>query len=816
MRVDRWARGGRPGRRELVVSAALAAALLAALLPGGAAEATSTSGGSLPTVPSGPRPGPDLLYAPATDAPQLQNTGIWHAAPILVSGSSAYRAGEFVYQDYLYDDHGLRDTPDPTDRLRSESALSQPDGTLTYPTAAAYAGNLADLVEVRVKPLADATAFRLTLNTVTDPALVAATLAIGTSALPRPLPHAANVAAPAGLFLTWHGTVAEVLDATTGRPLPQPATASVDMARRQIELRLPHADWDPGRSPVRLAAAVGLWDPAAGTYLQPQAVADAGHPGGAATPGPHAALFNVGFRFAEPVHPGDTKVTDPAMWRDNAQATALSAGDISPFSATVDFARLADHVDDDMPGQPAGVPVSGPMNRILASSRETASGVHPETICSAALVEAGSCAGQFTGRLQPYSVYVPPLAAPTRGYGLTLLLHSFTENYNEFTGLRYQSELGNIGTGSVVLTPEARGPDGFYYSGAEADVFETWADVARHYRLDGGRAAIAGYSMGAVGVWRIASQFPDLFARAAPAVSGPNNTEIPNLRNVPLLVWLAGQDELQTQTVFVATQLQLDSIGYPYEVDYFEPADHLTLHLNDEWAPVAAFLADNVVDRSPPHVSLTYNPSVDFPDLGIVGDHAYWVSSMRPRSASGGVSTPYQGSSTTASIDVRSGGFGISDPGFSTWSGAGTLGGGQLPALPYVSHGVSVGSPPPTPVVDRLTITATNVAEVTIDPVRARVTCAAALAVTTDGPMIVHLSGCPGGGHVVAPPAAAGASGPTLPNTGSPPLLPQAPDGAVLLAWWLLRGHRRRTVTGGRPIADRCGRHSPDPSPSAA
>ena len=37
-------------------------------------------------VAPGPRPGPAILYAPPAVAPQLTNTGIWHAKPILVSG----------------------------------------------------------------------------------------------------------------------------------------------------------------------------------------------------------------------------------------------------------------------------------------------------------------------------------------------------------------------------------------------------------------------------------------------------------------------------------------------------------------------------------------------------------------------------------------------------------------------------------------------------------------------------------------------------------------------------------------------------------
>src|SRR6476660_6573755 len=70
---------------------------------------------ALPSAAAGERPGPDVLYAPPPRAPQLENTGVWHAPPILVSGASAYRDGEFVYQDFLYDDHGAAGTPDPQD-----------------------------------------------------------------------------------------------------------------------------------------------------------------------------------------------------------------------------------------------------------------------------------------------------------------------------------------------------------------------------------------------------------------------------------------------------------------------------------------------------------------------------------------------------------------------------------------------------------------------------------------------------------------------------------------------------------------------------
>ena len=145
-------------------AAAVALLALAAAAPAGAA---------------GPvRPGPDVLYAPAVDAPQLQNTGVWRAPPILVSGTSAYRSGEFLHQDFLYDDLGAGDAA-------------------VYPADPRYGGNAADLVELRLRELPGETAFRITYNTMIAPELAATTIALGSSAAPATMPHGANARMPA-------------------------------------------------------------------------------------------------------------------------------------------------------------------------------------------------------------------------------------------------------------------------------------------------------------------------------------------------------------------------------------------------------------------------------------------------------------------------------------------------------------------------------------------------------------------------------------------------------------------------------------------
>jgi hypothetical protein len=750
--------GGRIGATWLKGRGSAALAFSAVVLSVSVCSPAVADPGSLYTGP-GPRPGPDLLYAPLADAPQLDNaTGsVWQASPILVSGASAYRSGEFLYQDFLYDDHGARaSSRDPGDPRTSGDSFSAPNGTYTYPTDPVYANNAADLVELRVTPLAAETAFRVTLNTLHDPSRVGFTIALGgTPGDSVAWPHGANVSSPAELFLTVHGNSADLLDAV-GNPVnstgPGPSV-SVDLTRRQFTVLVPHGAWDPTGQTVRLAAGVGLWDNADDRYLLPQTSADATHAGGAAGLANPAAFFNIAFRYndQEPFpKPDSTSSSDPAWWRDRLQGHALAAGDISQFFADVDFTKLAAAGDDDMPGQPKGVPQTGPMDRVLASHFETEQGADYSTTCG----NSTGCKGELRGQLQPYAIYVPASAPPAGGYGLTLLLHSLGASYNQFESTRNQSQFGDRGTGSIVITPSGRGPDGWYYEYAGADTFEAWADVAAHYKLDPDWTAIAGYSMGGYGTYKFATQFPDLFAKAQPTVGPPglgiwappadpepggakSNTyrQLASVRNIPFLIWDASSDELVPLPGPVQQAQGFDTLGYRYEFDVFSPAEHLTLAVNDQFQPAADFLGTTKVERDPAHVSYVYNPTMDFPAVGTSAGHAYWVSGVTLRDGAG--------TAPLGTIDVRSEGFGVGDPTpGATMTGSGTLTGGTIPSISYTSQSRSWGPTPSAPVADVLDIKATNVSAITVDTARAHVDCDVTLHIDSDGPLAVKLQGC--------------------------------------------------------------------------
>ena len=722
---------------------------------------TSTSVASAASLYTGPgRPGPDILYAPLAAAPQFANVGIWRAAPILVSGASSYRSGEYVYQDFLYDDHGaVAPVMDPTDVRTQNATFSRPAGTYTYPTDSRYAQDAADLVELRLRPVTGGSSFRVTFNTMIDSSLAAFTIALGgTAGTTFPMPHGANTRAPGSVFLTWHGNTYDIKAAATGTTL-YTGTPTVRTTNRQVDVFVPNSVYvTTNQTALRVAAATGLWNNAANTYLIPGVARNATDASGLPLP---SAFYNVAFRHAEPAMGALKLPYFPAneaastQWRELAQSRALAAGDISPFFDTVNVTKAAAGTNDDMNGSPQGVPVTGSITRILASHFEPAQGANLNNPTEGDLVADPV---QYLGNLQPYTIYVPANHTAGAPYQLTVLLHALDNNYNQFTNTNHQIQFANRGGGTIVLTPEGRSPGSWYYRLSEVDVFEAWADVAAHYPLNPLATSMSGYSMGGYGAYKISTEFPDLFNRLAitvggpyvglgaiigrPTVEQPGTQEQPlfgSLRNVPALLWYAAGDELVPPPDSLSTQMRFDALNYRYEYDLFNAADHLVFDENDQYAPQAAFLDTARTNLNPPHVTFNLDPTTDLPIFADVHDHAYWVSQARLRTL---VPNPVDGR-PVGIVDARSEGFGVGDPPVSpTTPGVGVLPGGALGALTYTSTAKTWGPAPATPVKDELHLNATNITSVTIDPQRAKIDCAAVLDVQSDGPISVTLLGC--------------------------------------------------------------------------
>ena len=134
--------------------------------------------------------------------------------------------------------------------------------------------------------------------------------------------------------------------------------------------------------------------------------------------------------------------------------------------------------------------------------------------------------------VMPYRVYVPTTYTASRAMPLVIALHglggtedSFFDSYAKATPALAEQH------GFLLAAPLGYRVDGFYGSplmGAsdpaarrrsehsEKDVLEVLRLMKAHYKVDESRIYLLGHSMGAIGVWALASKYPDLWAAAVP------------------------------------------------------------------------------------------------------------------------------------------------------------------------------------------------------------------------------------------------------------------------------------------------------------
>ena len=227
-------------------------------------------------------------------------------------------------------DRAADDPNDPFNQV--ENMFSPKHGTLSYPTdTATFANNAADLVELRVKPLADATAFRVTLNTLKDADRTAFTIALGDSPVPLPWPHGAGVAL-AGAALPHrarrHRRAARRRDRR--KPSHPRRRRRVDTGAPPDRRARPARRLGPGHArPCGWPPAWGCGTPAAGSYLAAgpgRDRDDARRRGGRRG----AALFNMAFRTDEPV----PHIYDPGIANTIVEGHVRRAGRTAPGGAS--------------------------------------------------------------------------------------------------------------------------------------------------------------------------------------------------------------------------------------------------------------------------------------------------------------------------------------------------------------------------------------------------------------------------------------------------------------------------------------------------
>lgn len=155
--------------------------------------------------------------------------------------------------------------------------------------------------------------------------------------------------------------------------------------------------------------------------------------------------------------------------------------------------------------------------------------------------------------IMPYRMYVPTSYTGARAYPLIIALHGlggtedgFFENYDRaFPPLAERH-------GYIVAAPLGYRVDGSYGWGvgqppadpavrrlqerSEADVMEVLRIVRQQYKIDDARIYLMGHSMGAIGTWRIAPKYPQIWAALGTFAGAGTPATLERIRHLPQFV----------------------------------------------------------------------------------------------------------------------------------------------------------------------------------------------------------------------------------------------------------------------------------------
>ena len=649
-------------------------------------------------------------------------------------GAGRLSGGALFWTDFIYDDHGATGVPV---NIVTGGLMVPPRGTYLYPEGPA-ARNGADIFRAAVGLTDTDTWWRVDWNTLIDAAVPIALFALDTDRSRTGTDEWPAGAGVRSAGIDWallvSGAGAWLIDLATDTRTAVEHT--VDLASRSFVARVPRTLVEPtGTWTVRLAAGL----------------ANRAGDGFADVPEAHGALpgqpnvYNVAFRTHE------QEKTHLNFWSDEAQAAALTDGDVSQFALAVPWDQLGARTSTAEPV------ITGTSTRWYVSSVELGQGV-----AEANLLQL-STKPQFLGRVQPYSVCLPATYAPGQTLPLTLLLHSLALGQNQFAAIdpRLLHEVCD-GRGSVVITPLARGPSCWYFDEGELDVWEVWARVAEQLGTDPNRTVVAGYSMGGYGTYKFALSYPQVFSQALVLAGPPTcgvrllpGTDIPadtdpdshcaregdtwrlleNARWLPFVIAHGLLDELVPFASVAAQVLELDRLGYRYRFTVYPFEDHVAFLFQDKFDDPVSHLGTGLRQADPGHISFGWYPQLVRPDLGIGPHQLWWLSQLT--AAADLTTTP----GALAQIDARS--YAHPDPTRTTGRRRGFL--PHLDPTPGLYTEQSWHLSPPAAALPYLTLTLTGVAALTVDIARAGLAALprSTIAVATNTPTQITLTALP-------------------------------------------------------------------------
>ena len=153
----------------------------------------------------------------------------------------------------------------------------------------------------------------------------------------------------------------------------------------------------------------------------------------------------------------------------------------------------------------------------------------------------------------PYRTYVPTTYTGAKAFPLIIALHGLGGTEDAFFD-NYEKKLPPLAEshGYIVASPLGYRVDGSYGWGlgtppadpntkrtqdfSEQDVMQVLARVRQLYKIDESRIYLMGHSMGAIGTWKVAPKYPDIWAAIAPFSGSGAPDTLEKIRSVPEIV----------------------------------------------------------------------------------------------------------------------------------------------------------------------------------------------------------------------------------------------------------------------------------------
>ena len=701
------------------------------------------------------------LLLPLAPAVSQASTPPWHSWAGTATGvyrDATYDRGEFIYSNGIFQNRGANADAagrHRTDYFPGEAAptYSPPrdlylaytydffgahrstyNGTYHLPTdRARWPDFTADLAELRLATEGTDLYMRLQFTSFPGPDTQVATLAFAPAAAPgaaHPWPAGAGISSPWTAAITLWGTGAQV-DTTGGSQALVAAGGAFRTYDHFLEARVPLSLLPPGT--WTLTGGSGLNDPAAtGHYWAvPTGDATATSPGAGGLL-PSGAVWDLLFsrdstwtfderKQSDDLRSGvvssDSQVVDPAYLQARVTAPApLRTGDISRFFTS--HIGTADGIDRSAGALPLAPPTTPP------------NPLFPRPL------EDFNISYHYLGSLQPYYMHVPT-SYPSRSSSRPLIVY-----LHGVTGLPDEPFYNPVGLVTMAdqqgyLLASALGRGDYFYRGpGDVDVKEVIADVEKHYDVDPNRVYLMGHSMGGYGTNNVSIHNPDLFAAVAPAEGTDSIALHQNLRNLPWLEMTAEEDldVMGTNAKLLYGNLSAD--GYDATLVDYKFKIHEYSSIYDTLDRIFAFFAAHTRNPDPAVVSYSRLPGEDMPAIGLVYDHAYWVSGLRS-------ADPAKRSDTTVESMGLSHGA-LKPAGATRTDVTGDELGGKT-GLPRTLREVFQTTPsydPAAPVANRAILTLSNVAAVSLDLQRMGLVddCSLRLTVTSDAPVRVSVA----------------------------------------------------------------------------